>query len=291
MNAPAELSSMHQRHQKLGDGVSPPLPQPRKFANVQEERLHRKQMLAASFRLFSRFGFDEGVAGHITARDPEFTDTFWVNPFGMHFSQIKVSTLIRVDHRGNVVEGVLPVNEAAFAIHSRIHHARPDVVAAAHTHAPHGRAWATLGKPLDIISLDSCAFYNDHVVYDDFDDQGVLYRALIRYYLNSYTPASGIQRQRLMREWRKCNNPSALCALASSAPLYGQTGGEPILDWVTAFSVEAANLKSSGTFSGQPQTVKATLTIQSPQKIDGSSKVVSKTFNVITRAKNVSLVP
>jgi prepilin-type N-terminal cleavage/methylation domain-containing protein len=129
------------------------------------------------------------------------------------------------------------------------------------------------------------------VVYDDFDDQGVLYRALIRYYLNSYTPASGIQRQRLMREWRKCNNPSALCALASSTPLYGQTGGEPILDWVTAFSVEAANLKSSGTFSGQPQTVKATLTIQSPQKIDGSSKVVSKTFNVITRAKNVSLVP
>jgi ribulose-5-phosphate 4-epimerase/fuculose-1-phosphate aldolase len=169
MNAPAELSSMHQRHQKLGDGVSPPLPQPRKFATLQEERLHRKQMLAASFRLFSRFGFDEGVAGHITARDPEFTDTFWVNPFGMHFSQIKVSTLIRVDHRGNVVEGVLPVNEAAFAIHSRIHHARPDVVAAAHTHAPHGRAWATLGKPLDIISLDSCAFYNDHVVHNDFE--------------------------------------------------------------------------------------------------------------------------
>jgi ribulose-5-phosphate 4-epimerase/fuculose-1-phosphate aldolase len=87
----------------------------------------------------------------------------------VHFSQIKVSNLIRVDHRGNVVEGVLPVNEAAFAIHSRIHHARPDVVAAAHTHAPHGRAWSTLGKPLDIISLDSCAFYNDHVVYDDFD--------------------------------------------------------------------------------------------------------------------------
>jgi ribulose-5-phosphate 4-epimerase/fuculose-1-phosphate aldolase len=149
--------------------MSPPLPQPKKFSNVQDERLHRKQMLAAAFRLFSRFGFDEGVAGHITARDPEFTDTFWVNPFGVHFSQIKVSNLIRVDHRGNVVEGVLPVNEAAFAIHSRIHDARPDVVAAAHTHAPHGRAWSTLGKPLDIISLDSCAFYNSHVVYDDFD--------------------------------------------------------------------------------------------------------------------------
>ena len=149
--------------------MSPALPKPPTFNNVQDERLHRKQMLAAAFRLFSRFGFDEGVAGHITARDPEFKDTFWVNPFGVHFSHIKVSNLIRVDHRGNVIEGVLPVNEAAFAIHSRIHHARPDVVAAAHTHAPHGRAWSTLGKPLDIISLDSCAFYQDHVVYDDFD--------------------------------------------------------------------------------------------------------------------------
>ena len=129
------------------------------------------------------------------------------------------------------------------------------------------------------------------VVYDDYDDQGVLYRALIRYYLNSYTPASGNQRQRLMREWRKCNNPSTLCTLANSTPMFGQTTGEPILDWVTVFTVQAANLKSSGTFSGQPQTVKAVLTIQSPQKIDGSSRVVSKTFNVITRAKNVSLVP
>lgn len=129
------------------------------------------------------------------------------------------------------------------------------------------------------------------LVYDDFDDQGVLYRALIHYYLSSYTPASGNQRQRLMREWRKCNNPSTLCTLANSTPIYGQTSGEPILDWVTVFTVQAANLKSSGTFAGQPQTVKAVLTIQSPQKIDGSSKVVSKTFNVITRAKNVSLVP
>jgi len=136
MNAPADISIMHDRHQKLGDGVSPALPQPPKFNNPQDERLHRKQMLAAAFRLFSRFGFDEGVAGHITARDPEFKDTFWVNPFGVHFSQIKVSNLIRVDHRGNVVEGVLPVNEAAFAIHSRIHHARPYVVAGAPTPAP-----------------------------------------------------------------------------------------------------------------------------------------------------------
>lgn len=47
------------------------------FKSVEDERLHIKQRLAASFRLFSKMGFDEGVAGHITARDPEFKHTFW----------------------------------------------------------------------------------------------------------------------------------------------------------------------------------------------------------------------
>src|SRR2546423_1899925 len=87
------------------------------FDSVEEERLHRKQRLAAAFRLFSRFGFDEGVAGHITARDPERSDHFWVNPFGMHFSQIRVSDLILVNDKGEVVEGTWPVNAAAFVIH------------------------------------------------------------------------------------------------------------------------------------------------------------------------------
>jgi ribulose-5-phosphate 4-epimerase/fuculose-1-phosphate aldolase len=76
------------------------LPQLPVFGSVAEERLHLKQKLAGAFRIFSKFGFGEGVAGHITARDPEFNDTFWVNAFGVHFSQITVSNLIRVDHEG-----------------------------------------------------------------------------------------------------------------------------------------------------------------------------------------------
>ena len=144
------------------------MPQPPSFASAQEERLHRKQRLAAAFRLFSKFGFDEGVAGHITARDPEFPDTFWVNGFGVHFSQICVSNLIRCDHHGNVVEGRYPVNTAAFAIHSRVHAARPDAVGAAHSHSTYGRAWSTLARRLDPISQDVCAFYEDHALYSDF---------------------------------------------------------------------------------------------------------------------------
>src|SRR5271167_3426241 len=143
-------------------------PGPPQFANVADERRHRKERLAASFRLFSKFGFDEGVAGHITARDPEQLDHFWVNPFGVHFGQIRASDLILVNHRGEVVEGNHPVNGAAFAIHSQIHAARPDVVAAAHSHSIYGKSWSSLGRTLDPITQDVCAFYGDHAVFDDY---------------------------------------------------------------------------------------------------------------------------
>jgi ribulose-5-phosphate 4-epimerase/fuculose-1-phosphate aldolase len=137
-------------------------------AEIAAERLHRKERLAASFRLFGRFGFDEGVAGHITARDPERLDHFWVNPFAMNFKQIKVSDLLLVNHDGDVVEGDRPVNRAAFAIHSQVHAARPDVVAAAHSHSVHGKAFSSLGRLLDPITQDSCIFYDDHTLFDDF---------------------------------------------------------------------------------------------------------------------------
>ncbi|HEX7028279.1 MAG TPA: class II aldolase/adducin family protein [Gammaproteobacteria bacterium] len=147
---------------------TPGLPSMPEFASPAEERLYRKQRLAAGFRLFSHFGFDEGIAGHITVRDPEFPDRFWVNPFGVHFSRIKVSDLVSVGHSGEVIEGDKPVNGAAFAIHSRIHAARPDVVAAAHAHSIYGKTWASLGRSLDPINQDACVFYENHALFDMF---------------------------------------------------------------------------------------------------------------------------
>ena len=142
-------------------------------ATLADERLHRKQRMAAGFRLFARFGYDEGVAGHITARDPEHPDHFWVNPFGVHFAHVLASDLILVNSRGEVVEGKHPVNRAAFAIHSRVHEARPDVVAAAHSHSMYGKSWSCLGKLLDPLTQDACAFYEDHGLFDDFT--GIVY--------------------------------------------------------------------------------------------------------------------
>ena len=64
------------------------------FKSTEELRRNQLEKLVAGFRLFSYFGYDEGVAGHITFRDPEFNDHFWVNPLGVHFGQISLNTSI-----------------------------------------------------------------------------------------------------------------------------------------------------------------------------------------------------
>ena len=134
---------------------------------IEEERLHRKQRLAGALRIFGRFGFGEGVAGHITVRDPEFPDHFWVNPLGLSFHHMRVSDLILVNHHGEVVYGKHSVNRAAYVLHAAVHTARPDVIAAAHAHSVYGKAFSSLGIQLDPLTQDSCAFYEQNVVIAD----------------------------------------------------------------------------------------------------------------------------
>jgi ribulose-5-phosphate 4-epimerase/fuculose-1-phosphate aldolase len=86
----------------------------------------------------------------------------------MSFSHIRVSDLILVNDKGDVVEGTSAVNTAAFAIHSQVHAARPDVIAAAHAHSIYGKSWSTLGRQLDPLTQDACAFYDDHALFDDY---------------------------------------------------------------------------------------------------------------------------
>src|SRR4051812_14555927 len=139
-------------------------PGPPTFETIDEERQYRKAKVAGALRIFGRLGFSEGVAGHITARDPERPDHFWVNPFGMSFRHVRSSDLILVNHAGDVVEGSRALNRAAFVIHSAMHAARPDVIAAAHAHSLYGKAWSSLGRLLDPITQDACAFFEDHSV-------------------------------------------------------------------------------------------------------------------------------
>ncbi|KAG2065644.1 arad-like aldolase/epimerase [Suillus decipiens] len=108
--------------------------------------------LAQAYRIFAKYGYDKGVAGHITVRDPIGPDCCQC----VHFKLIQPELLL------------LLLNRAAYMIHSAVHKARPDVICTAHSHTMYAKAFSALGVPLDPITQDSCAFYNDHPLYDGF---------------------------------------------------------------------------------------------------------------------------
>ncbi|ETN41341.1 uncharacterized protein HMPREF1541_03276 [Cyphellophora europaea CBS 101466] len=138
-------------------------------ADKHEERKWQLEHMAGAFRVFAKLGYCDGASGHISLRDPVDTNTFWINPYGIHFGLLKASDMVRVDEEGNRVGGAdLPVPTAGFLIHSQIHQARPDINAACHLHSPYGRAWSTFGKPIEMLNQDSCMFYNDLSVYAGF---------------------------------------------------------------------------------------------------------------------------
>lgn len=149
------------------------IPQPVLEATPEAERERRKWEVSVGYRILARFGLDEGIAGHITARDPERDHAFWTAPFGSYFGAVVAAELLLVDADGTIVAGNGLLNRAAFAIHSRIHAARPDVIGAIHAHGLHGKAFSSLGRTLLPLNQDACAFFGDHAVHDTY--RGVVF--------------------------------------------------------------------------------------------------------------------
>jgi ribulose-5-phosphate 4-epimerase/fuculose-1-phosphate aldolase len=127
--------------------------------------LWRKRQLVIGLRLLSQAGLDDGIAGHITARDVCDPDALWVNPLARRFSTVRVRDLLLVDRHGSVIVGNGRVNRAAYAIHAAIHRQRLDVIGSVHSHSVYGKAWSTLGEPLSPLTQDACAFFQDHSVH------------------------------------------------------------------------------------------------------------------------------
>ncbi|AZM90677.1 class II aldolase/adducin family protein [Streptomyces sp. W1SF4] len=143
------------------------------FGDPARERAHRKERLAGALRLLGRLGYEDGVSGHVTARDPEFGDCYWVNPFGRAFAGLRPGDLLLADGDGRVLEGGRRLNELAFAVHAAVHRARPDAVAVVRAQAPYGRALACLGELLAPVTQEACAFYEDHALMDEYPGGGV----------------------------------------------------------------------------------------------------------------------
>ncbi|KAH8898122.1 arad-like aldolase/epimerase [Thozetella sp. PMI_491] len=142
-----------------------------RFQSYEEERKFRKLHHAAALRWLGSQGYgNEGAGGHMTVRDPEFHDHFWINPFAKSFSHLTPDDLVLLNDKGVVVGGNMhQVNPAGYYIHSAIHRARPDVHAVVHMHTIAGKAFSAFGKELEMWNQDCCQFFEAHTVFPAFD--------------------------------------------------------------------------------------------------------------------------
>lgn len=101
--------------------------------------------LAAAYRLAAQRGWDDTVYTHLSASVPGEPGAYLINPFGARFDEITASSLVKVNTRGEVLEGATArVNPSGFAIHGAVHAARPDVECVMHLHTAWGVALAML---------------------------------------------------------------------------------------------------------------------------------------------------
>ena len=139
--------------------------------SAEEVRQERKVATALGYRLFGALRWGDLGDGHISARDPERTDCFWMLRYGVSYHQARVADLVLVGPDGELADGEGAINRAAYFIHHPILMARPDAVSAAHVHTPWGTPFAAEVRPIEPISQESCVFFEDHAIFDDDEVQ------------------------------------------------------------------------------------------------------------------------
>ena len=134
-------------------------------------RRQRKQAVALGYRILASQRWGDLGDGHISARDPERTDCFWMLRYGVSYHAARVSDLVLVDPDGKLAEGEGVINTAAWYIHHPILMARPDAVSATHVHTGWGTPFSAEVRPILPISQESCLFFEDHAIFDDEEVQ------------------------------------------------------------------------------------------------------------------------
>ena len=137
-----------------------------------DERQARIQ-LAACYRVFALLGWTEMIYNHITVRLPDSVSgaarQFLINPFGLHYSEVTASNLVKIDLQGKVLDGSsYPVNPAGFLVHAAIHDRMPRAHCVMHTHTTAGVAVACLQGGLQQSNFYSAQLH-DMVAYHDFE--------------------------------------------------------------------------------------------------------------------------
>ncbi|MFZ5748228.1 MAG: class II aldolase/adducin family protein [Pseudomonadota bacterium] len=142
---------------------------------VSDAERDARMQLAACYRVFDMLGWSEMIYNHITLKVPGEEGAFLINPYGLHFSEVTASNLVKIDIDGNKLDdNPYPVNLAGFTQHSMFHRHLPDAHCIVHTHTTAGMAVSALEGGLQPINFYACNFINQ-IAYHDFE--GVTVRA------------------------------------------------------------------------------------------------------------------
>ena len=125
--------------------------------------------LAACYRIFDYLDWTELIYNHITTRVPGEDEHFLINPYGLHYSEVTASNLVKVDVEGNIIgDSSYNVNPAGMVIHTAVHAARSDARCVAHIHTEASMAIACSQEGLRYDTINSALLYNN-VAYHDFE--------------------------------------------------------------------------------------------------------------------------
>ena len=144
--------------------------QPEQFS--AEEWASRVQ-LAATYRIFDMLGWTELIYNHISLRVPNPSDPaqthFLINPFGLHYSEVTASNLLKIDLEGNIIGAAdWPFNPAGFVPHATIHRGVPGAHCVMHVHTTAGMGVACLEEGLSPSNFYSAQLH-DKLAYHDFE--------------------------------------------------------------------------------------------------------------------------
>jgi len=143
-----------------------PYTRPARFSPAEWEA---RVQLAAAYRIFDRMGWTELIYNHISLRVPGEPGHFLLNPFGLHYSEVRASNLVKVDVRGNIVgHSDWPINPAGFTFHGAIHETLPEAHCVMHVHTTPTMSVCCLDEGLAFTNFYAAQLFGK-VAYHDFE--------------------------------------------------------------------------------------------------------------------------
>ena len=138
-------------------------------AHIAEPEWAARVQLAAAYRIFAMLGWTELIYNHISLRVPGEPGHFLLNPFGLHYTEVCASNLVKVDVRGNIVgPSDWPINPAGFTFHGAIHETLPEAHCVMHVHTTATMAVCCLDDGLSFTNFYAAQLYGK-VAYHDFE--------------------------------------------------------------------------------------------------------------------------